>query len=303
MTLPNFLIIGAAKSGTSALYRYLRQHPEIFMSPVKEPHFFGYENTPPNTRGPGDFVNLAITDINVYTSLFDEVTTEKAIGEASPTYIHLPRAVERIYHYIPQAKLIAILRHPADRAFSAYMHVVRDQRETAVDFAQALELEQSRILQNWGPIWHYTSVSYYFKHLKRYYDQFDAAQIRVYLYDDFVADPNYVLQDIFQFLEVDDSFVPDMTIKANVSGIQKSKISTLMINTFFNKPNLVRYVARHLVPEETRWRFTTKVRNRNLERFVIPPAIRAELTDLFRKDISQLQGLIGRDLSHWLMTK
>lgn len=302
MTLPNFLIIGAAKSGTSALYRYLRQHPEIYMSPVKEPHFFSYENAPPNAQGPDDFVNSAITDIKAYTALFDEVTTEKAIGEASPTYIHLPRAVARIYHYVPKTKLIAILRHPADRAFSAYMHVVRDQRETAVDFAQALKLEQARIAQNWGPIWHYTGVGYYFKHLKRYYDQFDTSQIRVYLYDDFTANSNHVLQDIFQFLEVNESFIPDMTIKANVSGVQKSKISTLMINTFFNKPNPVRYAARRLIPEDTRWRFTTKARNRNLERLIIPAAIRVELTDLFREDILQLQELIGRDLSHWLTT-
>lgn len=300
MTLPNFLIIGAAKSGTSALYRYLQQHPEIYMSPVKEPHFFGYEDAPPNTEGPDDFVNSAVTDIKTYTALFNGVTVEKAIGEASPTYIHLPRAVERIYHYIPQAKLVAILRHPADRAFSAYMHVVRDQRETAVDFAQALELEQSRILQNWGPIWHFTSVGYYFKHLKKYYDQFDTAQIRVYLYDDFTADPDYVLKDIFGFLGVDDGFVADTRVKANVSGLQKSKMSAWMINTFFNKPNPVRYVARRFMPEETRWRFTTKMRNRNLTRLVISPAIRAQLTDLFREDILQLQDLISRDLSHWL---
>ncbi len=300
MTLPNFLIIGAAKSGTSALYRYLRQHPQIYMSPVKEPHFFGYENAPPNTQGPDDFVNTAITNISDYTALFDGVTTEKAIGEASPTYIHLPRAVERIHHYIPNAKLIAILRHPADRAFSAYMHVVRDQRETAVDFAQALQLEEKRISRNWGPIWHYKQVGHYYKHLKRYYEQFNTHQIRVYLYDDFSADPIRVLQDIFRFLGVDKTFIPDMRHKANVSGVQKNKFTAILINTFFNRPNPVRFMARHLLPEELRWQFTTNIRNRNLRRQTIPPEIRRELTTYFRDDILQLQELIGRDLSSWL---
>ncbi len=300
--MPNFLIIGAAKSGTSALYRYLRQHPEIYMSPIKEPHFFGYEGTPPHAQGPGDFVNTAITEIETYSNLFNKVTTEKAVGEASPTYIHLPKAVDRIHYHIPDVKLIAILRQPADRAFSAYMHVVRDQRETAVDFAHALKLEKERISKGWGPIWHYTKIGYYYAYLKRYYEQFEADSIRVYLYDDFHTEPNKILKDIFGFLGVDKEFKPDMRYKANVSGVQKHKIFTFLINTFFNKPNLVRFVARHLFPEEMRWRFTTQVRNRNLKQQIIPPHLRRELTAMFYEDILQLQELIDRDLSHWLVT-
>lgn len=297
---PNFLVIGAAKSGTSALYRYLQQHPEIYMSPIKEPHFFGYENQPPNTQGPNDFVNTAITDIDSYRALFSQVSTEKAIGEASPTYIHLPKAVERIHHYIPNAKLIAILRHPADRAFSAYMHVIRDQRETVRNFRDALQLEEERIAQDWGPIWHYTQVGYYYKHLKRYYDCFEAKQIRVYLYDDFKKDPLAMLRDIFQFLEIDTNFTPDLQINVNVSGIQKSKILYQLIHTIFDKSNPIKFTARQLLPESMRWRFTAYVRNMNLKKEAIDPEVRKDLIELFREDILKLQSLINRDLTDWL---
>ena len=297
---PNFLVIGAAKSGTSALYRYLQQHPEIYMSPVKEPHFFGYESQPPNTQGPNDYVNSAVTDSESYYSLFSQATTEKAIGEASPTYIHLPRAVERIHYHIPNAKLIAILRHPADRAFSAYMHVIRDQRETEKSFRRALQLEEQRIAKNWGPIWHYTQVGYYFKHLKRYYDRFLPEQIRVYLYDDFKESPSQTLQDIFHFLEVDTSFMPDLQINVNVSGVQKSQIYYQLIQTLFNRSNPIRFVARRLFPESIRWRFTTLIRNKNLKQQSIDQETRRDLIELFREDILKLQDLIDRNLTHWL---
>lgn len=302
MTLPNFLIIGAAKSGTSALYRYIQQHPDIYMSPIKEPHFFSFEGSPPNTQGPDDFVNTAITDLATYTKLFDGVTTEKAIGEASPSYLYIPKAAERINYHIPNSKLIAILRHPADRAFSAYMHVVRDHKETAVNFSEALKLEDQRFSQNWGPIWHYTRASLYYEQVKRYYDIFDSEKIKILLYDDFNTDPEQTLQNIFEFLEVDTAFKPDMKHKANVSGTPKNKTVDSFVNTFFNKKNPIRYTARYLIPEKTRWRFTTNVRNRNLVRQTIPSEIRVELTQQFRDDILQLEELIDRDLSPWLKT-
>jgi len=270
------------------------------MSPVKEPHFFSYDGVPPNSQGPKDFVNTAITDIATYTQLFADVKTEKAIGEASPTYLYLPKAIERIAYYIPDAHFIVILRHPADRAFSAYMHVVRDHRETSVDFYEALKREDERFTQNWGPIWHYMRVGYYYPQLKRYYDRFDPARINVHIYDDFNSNPQQTIQSIFDFLEVDTQFTPDMTQRVNVSGTPKSKIVDFLINTFFTKKNPIRYVARRVLSEKSRWLFTTNVRNRNLVQQRIPPEIRWDLTQQFREDILRLEELINRDLSHWL---
>jgi hypothetical protein len=270
------------------------------MSPVKETHFFSYKDSPPNAKGPGDSVNRAVTDMDTYLSLFDGAGNARAIGEASPTYLYNARAPQLIKEHIPNAKIIAILRQPADRAFSAFMHVVRDKRESIVDFAEALEHEEGRIALNWGPIWHYIRVGYYYEQIKRFYELFEPEQIRVYLYDDFSAGPIEILQDIFRFLDVDDSFIPDVSVKANVSGIQRSQSLYWIIERLFTRPNPIRTVARQAIGEETRWRFTSSVRNRNIVRQSISPDLRRQLTELFREDILHLQELLNRDLSGWL---
>jgi hypothetical protein len=122
MTMPNFLIIGAAKSGTTSLHHYLKQHPQVYMSQIKEPSFFAFEGTKPAIPGPWKrwAAHNFITDIQAYRSLFQGVSDEVAIGEASTIYLVHPTAPQRIRHYVPDAKLIAILRDPAERAYSNY---------------------------------------------------------------------------------------------------------------------------------------------------------------------------------------
>ena len=131
MVLPNFLIIGAAKSGTTSLYSYLNQHPQVYFSPFKEPRFFALEGKEVNYQGPSQVVNQkAINTIDEYEKLFAGVTDEVAIGEASTLYLYSPEAPAKIKQYIPQVKLIAILRNPIDRAYSGYCHLVRDGYES-----------------------------------------------------------------------------------------------------------------------------------------------------------------------------
>lgn len=301
MTMPNFLIIGAAKSGTSALYQYLRQHPDVFMSPRKETHFFAFENRDPNTNGIGDTIPDAITHIEDYRALFSQVTTEKAIGEASPTYIYIPYAAERIKYHIPNARMIILLRNPVDRAYSAYMHLVRDGRESISNFAEALEQESYRIANNWGPIWHYKAGGLYYKQVRYYFDMFDLSQFKIYLHEDLNNQPKTVLQDSFQFIGVDDQWEPDVSFRVNVSGKPKNKLLQQTMHYFFLQPNPVRFASRKFIPEIMRWRFTSAMRNRNLEKTGVPEQFRLNLIDYFREDIIQLQELIKRDLSAWLV--
>lgn len=301
MTMPNFLIIGAAKSGTSALWRYLGEHPDIYMSKKKEPHFFAYENMQPAANGIGDYTKYAKTDLKSYQALFEEVTTEKIIGEAATTSLYLPQSAERIQHYIPKAKFVAILRQPADRAYSAFMHLIRDHREPVKDFREALKFEQNRIEQHWGFMWHYTHMGFYYEQLKRFYDRFELSQIKIYLYDEFKANPQKTFQNIFQFLEVEDQFTPSMHAQANMSGIQKNQFAQFFITSLFDRPNPIRFGARRILPEHRRWLFTTWIRNKNLQRQQLPAYYRQELTELFREDILKLQDLIDKDLSHWFM--
>lgn len=300
MTLPNFLIIGAAKCGTSSLYMYLKQHPEIYMSAVKEPHFFSFTSETKKTKGPGDTVSVAITDIAEYESLFDGVKDEKAIGEASPTYIYQPQAPERIHQLIPDVKIIAILRNPAERAFSAYMHVVRDRRETANGFAHALAMENNRINENWGPIWHYKNGGFYYQQLRRYFDLFPRDNIKIFLHEDFRKDQKSLLRDIFKFLEVDTSFEPDISVKFNVSGEQKNRFIHTLTLMLFETPNPIRWFSRNLIPERLRWKVTNHIRRLNLKKQSIPQDIKTDLIKQYQEDILQLEDLINRDLSNWL---
>ena len=184
--MPNFLIIGAAKSGTSAIYHYLKQHPQIYMSPIKEPYFFAFEGEKLNFQGPGLTINeSSIKEIESYRNLFQGVSDEVAIGEASTLYLYIPKAPTLIKQYVPNIKLIAILRNPVDRAYSSFMHLIRDQQEPITDFAQALKAEESRIQNNWGFLWRYQDIGFYSVQLKRYFEKFDRSQIKVYLYDYF----------------------------------------------------------------------------------------------------------------------
>jgi len=300
MEIPNFLIIGAAKSGTTALYRYLKQHPEIYMPDRKEPHHFSFTEITKNTNGPGDYVRTAITDDEQYMKLFDNVKSQKAIGEASPTYIYIPGTAQRIHSQLPNSKIIAILRHPADRAYSAYMHLVRDGYEKELDFEKALEKENERIEDNWGPIWHYKKAGLYFSQLIPYFKLFSNENILVIIYDDYKKDPKRVNQRIFKFLEVDQNFVPDMSAKPNVSGIPKIKSWQAVLSYFFDKDNIIRTVSRNLFSEEIRWRFTSNLRNKNLVQSKMTNEVRNRLIDYYKEEIMNLQELIGYDLTHWL---
>ena len=297
MLMPNFLIIGAMKSGTTALYQYLSQHPQVYMSSVKEPNFFAFEGEQLDFRAPFDregINRVSITDLRAYHSLFEGVAEEKAIGEASHWYLYNPKAPGRIRHHVPDAKLIAVLRDPAERAYSDFMHFVRDGHEPFTDFARALQEEETRRRAGWA-MGHYVARGFYHAQLKRYYDAFDGDQIRVYLYEDLNADPAGVLQDVFRFLEVDKTFELDLTLRPNVSGVPKSKV----LHSLLAERKRVKAVLKPLLPA---WALRSLIglKNRNLVKPQMRPEVRRRLVQVYREDILALQDLIGRDLSRWL---
>jgi hypothetical protein len=300
MTLPNFMIIGAAKSGTSSLYMYLKQHPEIYMSPVKEPHFFSFDDESKLTKGPGDPIHKAITNFDEYQALFDNVTNEKAIGEASTSYLYRPEAPKRIHAMLPDTKLIIILRNPVDRAFSAYMHVVRDKRETAKDFTEALSLEDSRIAADWEPIWHFTNVGHYYEQLERYFKLFKKDQIKIFLYDELNTNQDKLIKDAYQFLEVDPTFSPESSVRYNVTGKQKNHFFFKATNWLFTNPNPIRWLSRQFFSDVQRGNFANWVRQKNLTKHSLSQDERNQLVNLYKDEILKLQTLTELDLSKWL---
>jgi hypothetical protein len=197
-------------------------------------------------------------------------------------------------------KLIVILRQPAERAFSAYMHKRRDGHEPITSFRQALLAESERIAANYGPLWHYVQMGYYARQLARFQAQFTPDQIGVWLYDDLRADAVGVTQAIYRFLGVDDAFFPDTSLRVNASGTPKRPWLARFYHRLFAESNPVKSLAQRTLPESVRWRFTTRVRNQNLQRTKIDSADWNYLTDLYRDDIAYLQQLLKRDLSLWL---
>ncbi len=300
MVLPNFLIIGAAKSGTTALYKTLQKHPQVYMSPIKEPNFFIFDGKPLNCRGgPGDqkkYINT-IRSLNDYVALFADASNYPARGEASVGCLSMSEiAAPKIYHLIPSVKLIAILRHPADRAYSHYLNLVREGRET-LPFEQALAAEESRIKMNctWG--WRYKANGYYFRNLLPYYQLFPREQIRVYLYEDWKDQPQRFLQDVLNYLEVDASNIPQIEV-AHVSRIPRSRF----LHNFLVGQSFLKGWLQLFIPSTFRKQISHKLMHLNMRKPpALDPEIRSYLTQEYREDILKLQDLIGRDLSHWLV--
>lgn len=295
MVLPNFLIIGAAKAGTTSLYAYLKQHPDIYMSEVKEPRFFAPEVFTNYNNVARDGAKRVPFTPEEYEELFAGVKNETAIGEASTEYLYFPGVAARIKKSLPEAKLIAILRNPVERAFSAFCYQLRDDCEP-LSFEEALSAESQRIKEGYRPGWHYQQVGFYYDGIKRYLETFEPEQIKIYLNEELIKDSVKVSQDIYQFLGVDDSFVPDITRK-NISGVPKNRF----LHSIFTKENPLKSVIKPLLPEKMRQNIYQKVRKNNLtSKPTLAVETRKELEQLYRDDILKLQDLINTDLSSWL---
>ncbi len=297
--MPTFIIIGAAKAGTTALHSYLGQHPMVYFTRLKEPNFFAFEGETVAFCGPGDDYTInsySVTDLATYQAGFCRASGETARGEASVIYLYNEKAPRRIRHHVPDARLIIILREPIERAYSSFLFAKRDGRELYDDFLRAVAAEESRIREGWQHLFHYTQVGLYHEQLLRYYDLFPADQIKVFLYEDLKTAPLEVIAEIFRFIGVDDSFVPDMSYRPFVSGIPRSRA----LQRLLFKPFAAKRVIKHFVPEGARQRLKEAISARNVMRPPMPPEARERLLPIFREDILKLQGLIDRDLGHWL---
>lgn len=298
MIMPNFVIVGAAKAGTTSLYAYLQQHPQIYLSPVKETNFFAFEREKLDFLGGINPSYLADFKTNIYDyrAQFAGVTNEIAIGEASPAYLYLPQAVERIKHYLADPKIIIILRDPVERAYSHYLHHLRDRLVPHCDFLEALKLEPERIANNWWWDYHYVRVGLYYTQVKRYFDNFELQQIKVYLYEELKANSLALIQDIWQFLDVDPQFKPDLSARHNATGIPQNKT----IDALIYEPSVIKTVYQ-LLPDTIRKPITAQIAKRNpLKKPSLPEEARQQIKPLFREDILKLQELIQLDLSKWL---
>lgn len=306
--IPDFLIIGAGKSGTTSLYMYLRQHPEIFLPRVKEPNFYGYENRSPQDFGEalGEVRHFteSITDFDSYIELFRNALPGQLKGEMSNTYMYHDQAPERIKHYNPGMKLIAILRQPAERLYSRYLHLARENRLPTRHFADC---------KNKNSIWwkrnDLISEGFYYRNLKPFYAHFPAENIRVYLYETLNTNASGVLQDIFRFLNVSADFKPDLDGRFNQSGIIKNQF----LNRIYGQNGLITSGFKALFPmsivDKAKRNYyiqkaVNNLRGSNLRRPKADPEVLNWLTrEVYADDIRHLEKMLNQNLNHWLKRK
>jgi hypothetical protein len=294
---PNFFVIGVAKSGSTSFYHYLAQHPDVFMSTPKEPRTFAYLADPRHFAGPGDerVWDRSVTSLDEYRKLFAATGDASAVGEASVIYLPHRRTAETIARHVPEARIIALLRNPVERAHSAFLYHRRDAWEPSATFEEGLAAEAGRIAAGWQYGWHYRDQGFYDRNLSPYYEHFRAERIRVYVTEDLARDPYAVLADAFRFLGVDDAFRPDVRRRHNRSGVPRSRTAQRVLM----RPHPVKEAIKKVVPEEWGHRMIERLLPANLERPSIRPETRAEMMAAYADDIAQLEQRIGRDLSHW----
>jgi len=292
LMLPTFIVIGAAKAGTTALYWYLAEHPEIYMSPVKETNYFAYgvDEEGRSLFGDPELHYFPITTLQEYEELFRDAGTALAVGEVSPMYLECPQSADRIHRAVPNAKIICFLRHPVDRAYSDYLMYLR-QRKLNFDPTRDLRADS-----RWArPDSHWMEIGKYYAPLARYYDRFSPDQIRVFLFDDLKRDALGVVQDVYRFLGVDPAFQPDFETPHNVGGMPASKLMESALTS-----RRLRTLVEPWIPQgAANW--VRRLRTRNMRQPPsLPAALRAELTEYFREDIDRTGELIGRSLDRWL---
>lgn len=298
--LPDFLVIGAGKSGTTSLNHYLNQHPSIFMA-RKEPSYFAIKNLESiNDSSDVEMMNYypnGVKNLDDYQDLFNDAKEGQLIGEVSPIYLNSSEAAKEIKDILPKVKLIAILRHPTERLFSRYLHLASENR------APDMELVYDR-----SSVWHLRNdlvkEGYYGNNLNTYFKLFNKGQLKVILYEDYKENPLEVISSIYKFIGVDDKYSPDVTIKHNQSGFAKNKLIDNLIgrkgtiNKFVKNINPSIYAK--LKSNARIHKFLLNLRNFNTIKPNQSIVNKQKITnEIYLEDIKILERLLHRNLKHW----
>jgi hypothetical protein len=299
MSIANFFIIGAAKSGTTSLQSYLNQHPEICFSKNKEPNYYAFAGQNLNEKGPvsNKLLNQlrysnCVTDFEQYKLQFSHATSEKVLGDASVRYLYYPEAPARIQSNVNNAKFVAILREPVSRLYSHYCMNKQFHLEP-LDLFDAIDAEHQRVADGWGWDWHYTQIGLYSRQLTRYFELFEKEQIRVYLYDDFVQNPQKVISEICHFLEINTDFVPDMSKRGKVPYWSKN----VSLDKWLTRKSLSKSILQRMMPIRLSKKLIANQQKKN--GFPVPK-ISQSTRDLlgvhFRSEVESLGDLLGRKI-------
>lgn len=285
-----FFVIGAYKAATTTLHYALREHPDVFVPRRKEPSFLAFVDKTADDAEQNPAFNNAVRSIEEYRELFSDAPDGTVRGDVSPEYLKDPSCADTIARYYPDAKLVAILRNPVERAFSDYLMYKRDGIETEETFAAAIEAQPDRIGRAHGG---YLETGMYGSQLSRYYEKFAESQILVLIQEDLRTNRDRTLEQLATFLGVSAARFPTEMEESNRSGIPTSRGMKLAFAVRRGLKGTAKYVP------ETAKRKVDDLLQRGLERPELPATDRAELMDYFAEDIALTEELTGLDLAAW----
>jgi hypothetical protein len=296
--LPNFLIVGAAKSGTSSLHNYLNQHPEVFMPSynkegmkVKEPRFLIKDLVQHRLHN-------GVWSWEEYKSLFNEVKNEISIGESTVLYLYYyEHAIDNIKKYLGEnVKIIIMLRNPTDRAYSAFQHVSKGLKEQN-SFEDALKIEKERMNKESSltPMVMYREMGLYHDMVKAYKENFK--NVHIVFYEDFRDDTEGEIKKIFKFLELSLSANIDFVSRHNVGG---KRWKNEKMKHVFMKNNPLKSALKKAIPKSLRKGVRDKLISASTDKVApMKENTRVKLNEFFKEDVKKLSDLLNRDLTHW----
>jgi hypothetical protein len=290
---PTFLVAGAGRAGSTAVTEALRTHPDVFVTQPKEPHFLALGGRPATFTGPGDDTTinrLAVTDRDAYLSLFPEEDRYVALGEGSVSTLYYSQtSIPAIQDLNPDMRIVVMLRDPVKRAFSSFQYLSVRGFEPLDDFLAAVEDEPRRRELGWHHLWHYTRMSHYAVDLGRFLEAF-GDRVGVWFHDDLERDDASTIQEIQQFIGVDPTRHPPREIqRVNASGQPRVQAVQAAMQWGVRHARL-RATVKRVVPFQVRER----IRSANLRPNTTDASVRAELLPRFRRDLEQLEDVLGR---------
>lgn len=282
-TVPNLFLVGAPKCGTTSLYHYLNQHPDVFMSVPKEPHFFSEVSPDPAWHSP--WYQQAVKDEQRYLALFAN-SQSRVVGEASASYLWSPGAAARIKRFNPDAKIVMMLRHPVERAFSHYLANVRSGIESRT-FSEAIEAPVDPDGTPHAYFHLYVELGLYCEQVRRFLELFE--DVLVLFYEEFFAQPESSLVRVFRFLGIQPAY--SRHIRPDAFDSYRTPRNSV-VKKLRSIPRM-RLVIRSILPDRVREAvkgILVPVRPKP----EVPVSVRKSLTHIYAPEYRCLEELLGR---------
>jgi len=301
VALPDFLVAGVPKAGTTALHAALSRHPSLYMSPIKEPKFFLTDGPPPARGGPGDALTYRehIWQRDKYEALFDAAPPGALRGESTPLYLYDRVAMRRIKDLIPAVKLIMVVRDPVERAHSNWTHLWSAGLEPVGDFVRACAEEERRIAAGWASFWHYTGLGKYGEQLDHAFSLFPRKQVLVVRYRRLVDEPAATLDRICAFLGVQTGVVGEIP-RENVTAHPEHTLGHRAASLAMRAGHAAGRVLPRDAAAGATHRLERFLQRGRRERQPLGWEQRQALLPAFEDDIKLLEKVLGEDFGDWL---